>query len=142
MLLVKPKAMGPCSDSWESCTGDLGAHSLSWETGSNSTFSLTQAFACFIDTLEESRSICDHLFQPLNTPLHNTFDLPSLILIYPQILRTPSVCLTHAHAHTHARACTHTHTRMHTYTHKHTGFMRSRVVGTTHLTGRTVLVLT
>jgi len=138
MLLVKPKAMGPCSDSWESCTGDLGAHSLSWETGSNSTFSLTQAFASFIDTLEESQRICDHLFQPLNTPLHNTFGLPSLILMYPQILRTPSVCLTHT------CACTHTHTcvLMHTCTHKHTGFMRSRVVGTTHLTERTVLVLT
>ena len=109
MLLVKPKAMGPCSDSWESCTGDLGVHSLSWETGSNSTFSLMQAFACFIDTLEESKSICDHLFQPLNTPLHNTFGLPSLILMYPQSLRTPSVCLTHLRMRTPTRghACTH-----------------------------------
>ena len=60
-------ALGPCSDS--PCTGDLGAHSLSWETGSNSTFSLTQAFTHFIDTLEEPEKICNHLFQPLTKSL-------------------------------------------------------------------------
>ena len=96
--------------------GDLGAHSVSWETGSNSTFSLTQAFTCFIDTLEESESMCDHLFQPLNTPLHNTFGLTSLNLIYPQILRTPSVSLTHTCVCAHTHMCVHAH--MHPQTHR------------------------
>ena len=96
--------------------GDLGAHSVSWETGSNSTFSLTQAFTCFIDTLEESESMCDHLFQPLNTPRHNTLGLPSLNLIYPQILRTPSVSLTHTCVCAHTHMCVHAH--MHPQTHR------------------------
>ena len=106
---VSPRPMAPCPGSWESYTGTLGAHSLSWKTGSSLPSSLPQAFTsaatpqpcCFIDTCAESKGARDPLFQPLTLLPHKASAPPSLILPLSRDPVCLSLLLTHTHTHTH-----------------------------------------